>query len=111
MRNEHAEAKALADKVLTDRRFCGDEHHRALAEAVRDLVEENKRLRAVTVAVLTETREGAYIAPVNAPGHCHTIPGVWDRGNRGRAGKECGWCKAWNLAQALAKEEAGDAAN
>lgn len=75
----------------------------------RNLLAEIERLQAVKLAVLSEPSEGAYIGPRNAPGHCHTVPGVWDRGNSGRAGKECGWCKAWNLVQALVKEEAGDA--
>lgn len=31
----------------------------------------------------------------NAPGHCHEIPGVWDRDNGNKAGKQCAWCALW----------------
>lgn len=34
----------------------------------------------------------------NAPGHCHSISGVWDGDNGALAGKECAWCKTWNAA-------------
>jgi FtsZ-binding cell division protein ZapB len=34
----------------------------------------------------------------NAPGHCHSIPGVWDSDNGAKAGKECAWCRVWNAA-------------
>lgn len=40
--------KALVDRVLTDRRFCADEHHRELADGVTALlaeIEEVKGLR------------------------------------------------------------------
>ena len=36
----------------------------------------------------------------NAPGHCHSIPGIWDSDNGARAGTECAWCLAWNAATA-----------
>ena len=34
----------------------------------------------------------------NAPGHSHSISGVWDDDNGVLAGKECAWCKAWSAA-------------
>jgi hypothetical protein len=40
----------------------------------------------------------------NAPGHGHSISGVWDDDNGALAGKECAWCKAWNAA--MSKETA-----
>ena len=37
--------KALASRVMNDRRFCCDEHHRFLAEGVLALFAENETLR------------------------------------------------------------------
>jgi hypothetical protein len=38
----------------------------------------------------------------NAPGHCHSRPGIWDDDNGALSGKPCAWCIAWNGAtQAL----------
>jgi len=37
--------KALADRVMTDRRFCTDEHHKDLARGVLALIAENEALR------------------------------------------------------------------
>lgn len=34
----------------------------------------------------------------NAPGHGHTIPGVWDKGNGELAGRKCVWCEVWQEA-------------
>lgn len=43
----------------------------------------------------------------NAPGHAHSIPGIWDGDNGAKAGKPCAWCIAWNAAcNALAAAEA-----
>lgn len=35
----------------------------------------------------------------NAPGHCHSIPGVWDSDNGAKAGTKCAWCLVWNRAK------------
>ena len=43
---DHTELKRLVDRVLTYRRFCGDENHKALADGVRALIAENERLTA-----------------------------------------------------------------
>lgn len=40
----------------------------------------------------------------NAPGHGHSISGVWDDDNGALAGKECAWCKAWNAAMSKAAQ-------
>ncbi|CAH0646708.1 MULTISPECIES: hypothetical protein [Pseudomonas] len=37
--------KALAERVMNDRRFCCDEQHRFLAEGVNELLAENETLR------------------------------------------------------------------
>ena len=39
----------------------------------------------------------------NAPGHGHSVPGIWDSDNGELAGKECAWCKVWTAAVALAE--------
>ena len=36
----------------------------------------------------------------NAPGHCHSIPGIWDSDNGDKAGKQCVWCLVWGKARA-----------
>ena len=41
---DYTELKRLADRVLTDRRFCGDENHKALADGGLALIAENERL-------------------------------------------------------------------
>ncbi|EKT4528451.1 hypothetical protein QEM33_000995 [Pseudomonas putida] len=42
------ELVALANRVTTDRRFCGDENHRALAVGLLLLIEENQGLEAAS---------------------------------------------------------------
>jgi len=47
---DKTELKRLAGRVLNDRRFCGDENHKALADGVLVLIAENERLSSrVTV--------------------------------------------------------------
>ncbi|MDD0974847.1 hypothetical protein [Pseudomonas fontis] len=74
--------------------------------AERDqLKAENEALRGVMSAVVNEIH-GAHISRSgNAPGHCHSIPGVWDADNGAKAGKECAWCKVWNYAVAMGNGE------
>jgi len=42
--SNYTELKRLVDRVLTDRRFCGDESHKALADGVLALIAENVKL-------------------------------------------------------------------
>lgn len=61
----------------------------------RDLVDWQEVLAAVKREAperLTSHARG------NAPGHSHSISGVWDDDNGALAGKECAWCKAWSAA-------------
>ena len=76
----------------------------ALLAEIDQLKAENEALRVVMSAVTSEIPSGKFIQPGNAPGHCHDIPGVWDRGNGERSCKECGWCKVWNAAIAMSKQ-------
>ena len=41
---DHTELKELIDRAFTDRRFCADEHHRALAQGAKAMFAENERL-------------------------------------------------------------------
>ena len=65
---------------------------------------ENEALRQVMACVAAEIPRG--YSQGNAPGHCHEVPGVWDRSNGEKSGRECGWCKVWNAAVAMSKEAA-----
>ena len=40
----------------------------------------------------------------NAPGHGHSIKGIWDSDNGDIAGTECSWCLAWNAARKALSE-------
>ncbi len=73
------------------------------AEAYDQLKAENEALRSLVLSALEEGK-GRPGSGGNAPGHCHDVPGVWDRGNGDRSGTPCGWCRIWNAAQAMAKE-------
>jgi hypothetical protein len=42
----------------------------------------------------------------NAPGHSHSIKGIWDSDNGDIAGTECSWCLAWNAARKALSEAA-----
>ena len=46
----YSELKRLADRVISDRRFCGDENHKALAEGVMALIAEIEALRKAALA-------------------------------------------------------------
>lgn len=79
----------------------------ALVAEVGRLKAENEALREVMSCVVNEI-PGHSNRNGNAPGHCHAIPGVWDRGNGAKTGTECGWCKVWNAAVAMSKESSHD---
>lgn len=42
---DKTELKRLADRALNDRRFCGDENHKTLADGVLALIAENELAR------------------------------------------------------------------
>jgi hypothetical protein len=39
--------------------------------------------------------------PGNAPGHAHSVVGIWDDDNGVKAGKPCAWCLMWKKFTAL----------
>lgn len=53
--------KALADRVTTDRRFCGDECHSELASGVLALLEEIRRNETESAYVMAGSRTRAEI--------------------------------------------------
>lgn len=84
------------DEVIAER-----DQLRAECEQLR---RDAERYQSLMEAVLREIphREGRR---GNAPGHGHSVPGVWDCDNGALAGKKCAWCKVWNEAlTALQKE-------
>ncbi|MBW7896555.1 MAG: hypothetical protein H3C27_15715 [Opitutaceae bacterium] len=56
--------------------------------------DEIERLRELMRAVVEHfRRDGDGL--VDAPGHCHDVPGAWDSDNGALAGKPCAWCALW----------------
>ena len=76
-----------------------EEVHQHLAPLARELERETDKLRHLLSRLLEE--ESMYDrGDGNAPGHCHEVPGVWDRDNGKKAGKPCAWCALWAEAKA-----------
>ncbi|PBP34594.1 hypothetical protein CCL11_25760 [Pseudomonas syringae] len=69
-----------------------------------ELRAECEALREIMSLVTSEIPHSKSGRPGNAPGHCHSVPGVWDEDNGEKAGKECAWCKVWNAAITIKKE-------
>lgn len=95
-----AERDQLRAEVAGLRTGC-EAYERVNAE----LKAECEALRGVMSAVVSEIPGARISRAGNAPGHCHSIPGVWDEDNGSKAGKECAWCKVWNYAAAMGKGE------
>lgn len=94
-----AERDALAER-LAEARFSLD----GMAELCRDARDERdaaqkdaERFREIVAAVVREHPHRSANRG-NAPGHGHSVPGVWDSDNGALAGTECAWCKTWNEA-------------
>ena len=65
-------------------------------------IAELKRQRdelLVAISAIVEEVPHRHGSRGNAPGHGHDIPGIWDSDNGELAGKECGWCQVWRLAE------------
>jgi len=75
----------------------------AIAEKDADAV----RYRDLLAAVIAEMPHRVKGTRGNAPGHGHSVKGIWDSDNGVLAGKECAWCRVWNEACA-ALQSAGD---
>lgn len=69
-----------------------------------DYDELRDAVKAMFVEIVGEDGPHSYRDDGNAPGHGHTIPGVWDDDNRKEiAGKPCKWCAAWSRMRGLVK--------
>lgn len=93
---------AWIERIGADRKACWEEF-KVQGRQLDRLKAENEALRTLVLSALEEGK-GRPGTGGNAPGHCHAVPGVWDRGNGERSGTACGWCRIWNAAQAMAKE-------
>lgn len=100
--NQRLEGLAL-DSVNTE--FAEQLDFESICAERDQLKAEAESLRQVMSAVVAEIPGAHTSRSGNAPGHCHSIPGVWDRDNGAKAGKECAWCKLWNYAAAMGKGE------
>lgn len=58
-----------------------------------------KQWRELLESVMREMPQRFHRDNGNAPGHAHTLAGIWDEDNGALAGKECAWCKVWNAAK------------
>ncbi|WP_368921345.1 hypothetical protein [Comamonas aquatica] len=57
-----------------------------------------ERLRNLLCRLVEQLKLRHHRSDGNAPGHGHTIPGVWDKGNGELAGQKCAWCEVWQEA-------------
>lgn len=81
---------------------------KALQAECEKLRKDAERYRSLLEAVLREIPHRKWERG-NAPGHCHSVPGIWDKDNGALAGKECAWCKVWNEAvSAMVLPKGGD---
>lgn len=74
-----------------------------VAEAV---AKERDRWRPALDAVVREFDHREEGRDGNAPGHGHSIPGVWDEDNGPIAGTTCAWCATWKIVRELLDTEA-----
>ena len=67
--------------------------------ARKDALRQRDALLEVFQLVITEIEHRGARSDGNAPGHGHSIPGVWDSDNGKLAGKPCAWCAVWKKAK------------
>ena len=61
---------------------------------IDDLQNDSDKYRSHVKLIISENaRKGSR---GNAPGHGHTIKGIWDSDNGSKAGKTCAWCAIWH---------------
>jgi hypothetical protein len=108
---ERAEAAERAHKVERERADAALAHQRELLDAL-DAANARTTAAEARASLLERERDevrGALRRCVdhlverdwgrrfdgNAPGHGHSVPGVWDSDNGAKAGTRCEWCAAW----------------
>lgn len=79
---------------------CGNEITR-LRQQVATLTEQRDEMLGVFNIVISEMEQRNVISNGNAPGHAHSVPGVWDSDNGALAGKKCAWCATWAKAKEI----------
>lgn len=95
------------DEVLKIAATFGPDSLRAAIEqhVAAAVARETERWRPVLDAVVRElAHKGEHRG--NAPGHGHSIPGVWDEDNGPIAGTPCAWCATWKIARELLADDA-----
>jgi hypothetical protein len=80
--SEDQEIKVAEDRIAT--------LEQQLADAQKDA---DKYRRHVNLIVSENSMPGSR---GSAPGHGHTIKGIWDSDNGAKAGKTCAWCAIWH---------------
>lgn len=75
--------------------------------------DDAERLRNLLCKMVDQLERRWKCRDGNAPGHGHSIPGVWDGDNGELAGQKCAWCEVWQEAlevRASAQAKQGGAA-
>lgn len=74
----------------------------AAPDAPVTLADEAARLRGILVELVRQfDRKNHGTRRVDAPGHSHEVPGIWDSDNGALAGKPCALCAVWREACAV----------
>ncbi len=82
----------------------------ALADSSRVSGMREKLLDNLLRAVIGEMEADEDSSTGDAPGHCHSVPGIWDEDNREKAGKQCAWCLLWAMAKQAVSTPVADGA-
>lgn len=93
----------------------GDGRFVAILASTDDTIEEDRANARLIAAApdLVEALEGIFAhfdRDDQAPGHAHTIIGVWDndKSNGEKAGTPCAWCAHWAAARAAIAKAKGE---
>lgn len=73
--------------------------YNATAQLGGGVVSDETKWRDLMFAIVTERPRRSRNHHGDAPGHSHSVAGIWDSDNGVLAGKECAWCKAWREAE------------
>lgn len=103
-------AEAHADSYKDDDRECivtdvMNAFYAGAKFAEDQSIAEICRLRGLMRAVV-EQLDHKNKGNVDAPGHRHTSPGIWDSDNGEIAGKPCAWCALWKEAKGSVADSA-----
>ena len=99
------EALVLAEVISA----CGD---LTPQEILDKAVAELRRLQGQNAELLNNLKRlvtSCEVGDINAPGHAHAVPGIWDDDNGALSGSSCEWCDAWTKARAIVARIEGGA--